>query len=260
MRICEFFCIFALEMRKIAFILTLCAFVLCAHAETLLLHTGARVQGQIIFQNEEVIIIRNADGARFQYPRADVKAVLTDEEVAAEKADLPAETEEEITTSKKASILLELAGGGAYLSGPEYGGAASVDLLVGSHHIKDRHLFIGGGLGYHGIFMGEKKVYNFLPIQAAVRMPLTEDKHAPVFGAALGYGVALSKDYVGGLYAGLDFGYRCQINPKSAVGMVFFTHYQQAKILAEESIEGVSFEGKVGRNLFSFGAKFTLYF
>ena len=153
LRICEFFCIFALEMRKIAFILTLCAFVLCAHAETLLLHTGARVKGEIVFQNEEVIIIRNADGARFQYPRADVKAVLSDEEVAAEKVDLPAETEEEITASKKASILLELAGGGAYLSGHEYGGAASVDLLVGSHHIKDRHLFIGGGLGYHGIFM-----------------------------------------------------------------------------------------------------------
>ena len=65
LRICEFFCIFALEMRKLAFILSFCAFVLCAHAETLLLRTGARVKGEIVFQNEEVIIIRNADGARF---------------------------------------------------------------------------------------------------------------------------------------------------------------------------------------------------
>ena len=74
-------------MRKIAFILTLCAFVLCAHAETLLLHTGARVKGTIVFQNEEVIIIRNADGARFQYPRAEIEAILADEAENPEKAE-----------------------------------------------------------------------------------------------------------------------------------------------------------------------------
>ena len=38
------------------------------------------------------------------------------------------------------------------------------------------------------------------------------------------------------------------------------TDDQQAQILTEESIEGVSFQGKEGRNLLSFGAKFTLYF
>ena len=101
---------------------------------------------------------------------------------------------------------------------------------------------------------------NFLPIQAAVRIPFLEQKHSPVAGLALGYGVALSKEYLGGLYAGVDLGYRCQINPKTAVGAVFFTQFQQAQILTEESIEGVSFQGKEGRNLLSFGAKFTLYF
>lgn len=259
LHMCEFLRIFALEMRKIAFILSFCAFVLCAHAETLLLNTGARVRGEIVFQNEEVIIIRNAEGARFQYPRSEVKEVLADDAEAAVQETGQAE-DTEITTPKKASILLELAGGGVYMPGPAYGGAASVDLLVGSHHIKDRHLFVGGGIGYHGIYMGDKAVYNFLPIQAAVRMPLTESRHAPVFGASLGYGVALSKSYVGGIYAGLDFGYRYQANPKTAIGLVLFTHYQQAKITAEETVEGVSFSGTRGRNLLSFGAKFTLYF
>lgn len=253
---CDFFSIFALEMKKLTFILTLLAFVLCAHAETLLLHTGARVKGEIVFQNEEVIIIRNADGARFQYPRADVKAVLSDEEEEGTEDGLPVTEEDpEIKTSKKASILLELAAGPAYIPNEDFGAAYSVDLLVGSHHINDRHIFIGGGLGYHGVHK-----MNFLPIQAAVRIPFVEQKHSPVAGIAIGYGVALSKDYLGGLYAGMDLGYRCQLNPKTAIGAVFFTHFQQAIILAQESVEGVDFEGKVGRNLLSFGAKFTLYF
>ena len=211
-----------------------------------------------MFQNEEVVIIRDADGARFQYMRADVKEILSDDAVVAEQ-----ETQEEdntqITTSKKASILLELAGGAAVVPNEKVGGGFGVDLLVGSHHIGEKHLFIGGGIGYHGLFLGDEK-YNFLPIQVALRMPFIEAKHAPVFGAALGYGVALSKNYLGGIYAGLDLGYRYQVNPKTAIGVVAFAQFQQAKVNSVTTIEGVEFTQKVGRNLVLTGVKLALYF
>ena len=128
-----------------------------ADAETIYLRTGERVQGTILFQNEEVVIIRNAEGQRFQYPRADVELIAdngeTHETLVAQDAIEP---EPEIKVSKKASILLELAGGPA-INSPEMGGGFSVDLLVGSHHIGDRHVFIGGGIGYHGLFIGSGK-------------------------------------------------------------------------------------------------------
>ena len=99
-------------MKKYLYIaLLLLASALCAHAETILLRTGARVRGEIVFQNEEVVIVRDAEGKRFQYLRSDVEAVLTDDsaEVAAEVS----EKEQELQTPKKASIILELAGGAA---------------------------------------------------------------------------------------------------------------------------------------------------
>ncbi|MBQ2068042.1 MAG: hypothetical protein II457_03890 [Paludibacteraceae bacterium] len=249
-------------MRKSLYIFVFfCLCALCAHAETIVLRTGARVAGTIVFQNEEVIIVREAEsGARFQYPRADVEAVLSDEEANAAEGENGAKDEEqEITTSKKASILLELAGGAAVNPGTAAGGAASADLLVGSHHIGDKHLFIGGGIGYHGMFLGAEK-YSFLPIQVAVRMPFMETKHAPVFGFSAGYGVALSKNYLGGIYAGVDLGYRCQLNPKTAIALVAFAQFQQAKITTVTVIGEDSFEAKAGRNLVASGVKLCLYF
>lgn len=234
----------------------LCAAALCAHAQTIILRTGARVSGTIIFQNEEVVVIRDAEGVRFQYPRADVEAITEEEEVVEEA---PVEEEPKITTSKKASILLEIAGGAAVIPNQAAGGIVSADLLVGSHHIGDRHLFIGGGLGYHGLFIAGEK-YNFLPIQVALRMPFVETKHAPVFGASVGYGIALSKKYLGGIYANIDFGYRCQLNPKTAISVVFFTQFQQAKIAVTETIEDTEFTNYTGRNFVSPGIKLALYF
>lgn len=244
--------------KRIYIWVLLAAFALCAHAETIVLHTGARVRGTIVFQNEEVVIVRDASGARFQYPRTDVKEIIAD---VAEK-EQPQEEEktgDEITTQKKVSILLELGGGAAFNPGSQTGGAFSVDLLVGSHHIGDRHILVGAGFGYHGLFIGADK-YNFLPIQVALRLPLIEEKHAPVFGASLGYGVALSKNYLGGIYADLDFGYRCQLNPRTAISVVAFGQFQQAKIQQTETIGGEPFIHTTGRYLVTTGLKMALYF
>ena len=244
-------------MKKLLVYIVLCLFVTSyAHAETILLRTGARVKGTIVFQNEEVVIVRDNSGARFQYLRSDVSEILADGE---EVAEPEVEEVDVIKTSKKASILLEVAGGAAVLPNEAAGGAASVDLLVGSHHIGDRHIFIGGGLGYHGLFIGGEK-YNFLPIQVAFRMPFVEQKHAPVFGASLGYGIALSKNYKGGIYADIDLGYRCQLNQKTAVALVFYTQFQQAQMLTTTTIEGQDFVNYTGRNLVTPGLKLALYF
>ena len=262
MRIFTYLCTrFNTDMKKLFVFITLfCVSLACAHAETLLLRTGARVKGTIVFQNEEVVIIRDAEGARFQYPRADVQEILSDEtEENGNTQSAEAADEQEITTSKKASILLEVAGGAAVIPSEAAGGAVSADLLVGSHHIGDKHIFIGGGLGYHGLFLGQEK-YNFLPIQAVLRMPMIETKHAPVFGFGLGYGIALSKDYLGGIYAGIDLGYRCQLNPKTAIALVAFASFQQAQMKVTTVIEDQEYTNKSGRNIVATGLKLALYF
>ena len=242
------------KLYTIALIL-LCA--LCAHAETLILRTGARVKGDILFQNEEVVVLRNAEGARFQYPRAEIQEILTVDPV--EEEVVVEEQKDEIKTAKKVSVSLELGGGVACIPNSAVGGGFSVDFLVGSHHIGQRHLFLGAGLGYHGMFIGAEK-YNFLPVQVALRLPLLEQKHAPVFGMALGYGIALSKTYKGGLYASIDFGYRYQINEKSALAVVASAQFQQAKIAATEIVEGNTFTNYTGRYLVSPELKLVFMF
>ena len=243
--------------KRLSIIALILSCALCAHTETLLLRTGARVKGDILFQNEEVVVLRNAEGARFQYPRAEIQEILTVDPV--EEEVVVEEQKDEIKTAKKVSVSLELGGGAACIPNSAVGGGFSVDFLVGSHHIGQRHLFLGAGLGYHGLFIGAEK-YNFLPIQVAVRMPLIEQKHAPVFGVAVGYGIALSKDYLGGLYAGVDFGYRCQLNPRTAIALVAYTQFQQAIVRSETVIDGNPYAQKIGRSLVTPGIKFALYF
>lgn len=244
-------------MKKIVFLILLCVAFAYAHAETIILRTGARMVGTILVQNDDVVIIRNTEGARFQYPRADVQEILAED--MPEVIEQEEEPEQEVITSKRVSALLEISGGAAINPNDAAGGGVGVDLIIGSHHIGSRHILIGGGLGYHGLFFKGEKLH-FLPIQAALRMPFIEATHAPVFGIALGYGIAMSKNYTGGLYAGIDFGYRYQINAKSALAVVVFAQFQQAKVNVVETVEGVEFINKTGRNFVTPGVKLALYF
>ena len=262
---CKFFTTFAPKihtvMKNRLFIIALLSLTcMCACAETIILRTGARIQGTIVVQNDDVVIIRDAEGARFQYPREDVVHIVADEKpIVVEVEEVIAEPE--IKTSKKVTALLEFAGGAAVNPNEAAGAGVGADLLIGTHHIGNKHIFLGGGLGYHGLFFLNDK-YHFLPVQVALRMPFIEAKHAPVFGAALGYGIALTKktNYIGGLYAGIDFGYRYQISPRSSLAVVAFVQFQQAKVKTVTKIEGVEFENKTGRNFVTPGVKLALYF
>lgn len=243
-----------LYMKKtILSILLLAACLMCARAETIILRTGARVRGTIVFQNEEVVVVRDESGARFQYPRAEVQDIIGDEAASMEDKEQPAKVQE-MAVAKKATVLFELAGGVACLPSDTVGGAFSVDMLVGSHKINGKRIFVGAGVGYHGLFVGGEK-YSFLPIQSALRMPLTDERHAPLFGVTLGYGVALSREYKGGIYAGLDFGYYYALNDRIALSLLLFAHFQQATISVTQAVENDIFVHTTGRNFVSSGLK-----
>ena len=42
-------------------------------AEVVRLKSGKTIEGTILFQNDEVIVIRDASGARFQYPKSEIE-------------------------------------------------------------------------------------------------------------------------------------------------------------------------------------------
>ena len=64
------------KMKRILNILLFAVlFAVTAAAETVTLRSGKVITGTILIQNDEVVIIRDANGARHQYPAAEVLSV-----------------------------------------------------------------------------------------------------------------------------------------------------------------------------------------
>ena len=70
------------KIRLLTLLLLLCQ---VAAAEVVKLKSGATISGTVVFENEQVLIIKSADGSRYQYPKSEIEQVLADEVVSIEQ-------------------------------------------------------------------------------------------------------------------------------------------------------------------------------
>ena len=238
--------------------LILCLSSLTCMGETIVLKSGSSLKGDIVFQNEEVVVIRDASGARFQYLRSDIEHIYTEDVTTVETA------QPEPEHKKRVHVILSAGGGAAWLAGHSSGGTAQVDLAIGTADLLGRGIFLGGSFGYHGMFFsadntsGLSRSYSFLPVQLRSEIPLTGTAHAPLLGLGLGYGIAANKGVKGGLYAGISLAWRYRNKNNRLFILGLFSEIQNARFSMIEHVDGTPYSGEGSHTFTSFGARLAV--
>jgi len=227
--------------------------VIGVKAEVVVLQSGKTIEGEIVLQNEDIVMLRDKEGHKYQFPRSEVVEITTPV-VAVEE-----EKVETAATSKgNCALRLDFSGGGLFVPSLGNGGYGTVDIQIGSRRIGRQRIFLGGSVGYQAAVVD--KVYNFLPLMAVVSVPLMEGKHAPELGAAIGYGFAIKTPSKGGIVAKLDVSWRYQFRPSSALLLGAQARFQQAEVQYVETINTEEYQSVLGRNLVALGVRLALEF
>ena len=261
-------------VKKIFCILLLATGLLlgtAAEADVIRLKSGKTVEGTILLQNDEVVIIRDdATGKRYQYPVSDID--MTEGEDESERPEKPVSEETDAADepnavaykAPKVSIMVSVSGGGAAMSkslisengvpGTNVGG----DFAIGTYNMLKRKIFFGAGLGYHA-YMLDGKTYSFLPVGLRMEVPLLASKHAPLLGIGAGYGIGL-QGITGGFYGDLLFGWKVQYGKKGGFFLGVYADLQRAQLTMTEVVSDKPYTSKAYRSLYGFGAKASIYF
>lgn len=230
-------------------------------AEVVILNSGQSVRGEIVLQNEDVVIVRTVNGMRYQYPMTEVK------EIKQEKTKQEQNNQDNaLTTKRKAvSLRLQAAGGALYVPYLGWGGYAGADLMIGANVLEGKRLFVGGAVGYRARIVSEE-TYSFIPLQIGFSAILREQKHAPVVGINIGYGFSTNRKTQGGICAGADVGWHYAVNQTTGIIFSLNAEWQQAQtdvtqtIIHPETQEQKDYINHLGVNFITFGAKFAIHF
>lgn len=225
-----------------------------AMAEVVTLRSGRTISGQIVLQNDDVIILKDANGARFQFPMADVEKV---EEDAQEGEDVVMMVEEEKENMSKVALRINLTGGVGVIPNEQTGGSVGAEVQIGSRNLMGKGIFVGGSIGYLGAIMNT--AYSLIPIKAVASVPLLQGTHSPEFGISLGYAVGTGK-IKGGMTGGADISWRYQINEKVALLIGCQASVTQTKIPVEETIDEKKYINETGRAIVGCGIRTAIQF
>lgn len=223
-------------------------------AEVVVLQSGQSVKGDIVLQNEDVVIIRSNNGMRYQYPMNEVVSIK------AEEKDTRATNTDKTTLAKTkiVSICVQAMGGALYIPNIGWGGYAGADLMIGAN-LMNKKVFLGGGIGYRAKVV-EKEAYSFIPLQVCVSSLLGEKQSAPVVGLNVGYGFATNAGTQGGICVGADMGWSFEINHETRLVLGLNAEWQQAQTDVEQIIEDKKYTNHMGVNFITVGAKIAILF
>lgn len=241
-------------IKRLTILCFLLALLQSTWAEVVVLQSGKTVEGEIVLENEDVVMVRDSDGRKFQFPRVQVAEIIVPTTMAAQEETQPVA----VSGKGNCALRLDMSGGALWVPSFGNGGFGAVDVQIGTRQLAGHRLFLGGSVGYQAAVLG--KAYNFLPLMLVVSVPLLEGKHAPELGAALGYGFAIKTPSQGGLVAKLDISWRCQYKASSAILLGAQARLQQAQVQYTETIEGKDYQSTLGRNFVTLGLRLALEF
>lgn len=245
-------------MKKRKYILLIIALVLSSisRAEVIVLNSGAHIAGEILLQNEEVVIIKKKDGARYQYPRTEVASILEETE---ESATTTETQNTDTENARKLALTFQVYTGAVYLAHEGWGGQIGTDLMMGSKTIAGTPLFIGGSIGYRAKILADK-TYSFIPLQVVLAMPLVKKQHSPHISVSMGYGFLTDKTYKGGLCLSTSAGWSYQFNTNSSLLLGAYADLQQTKTNVTETINNQEYTSFKASSFVSIGATIGIKF
>ena len=246
--------------RFIGILLIWMTLISSVYAELVVLRSGKTVKGEILLHNEEVVIIRQKDGLRFQFPMQEVLSI---------SAELPPKRQSSTNRTaedKKVACHFAVAGGTAYTPNG-WGGYINPTVFVGTHTLRHLPIAVGGTIGYHGVFE-QGNAYSWIPLQASIYLSPISNRQSPIAHRpspiacqlSIGYAFALSQDYTGGICAGMEIGWSHAIGNTSSIFVALNAQALQTRMHVTETVNGNSYRNFRGCTLVSLGMKLGIQF
>lgn len=239
-------------MKKLIGILFLWSVLICSvHAEVIVLRSGKTIKGEILLNNDEVLILRQKDGSRFQFPKQEIISIDAD---AIQKSQSTTDT----LVLNKVAFNLSVAGGATHTPNG-WGGFVQPMLFIGANIAKNQPVFVGGSIGYNGVITRDN-TYSWIPIQATLRYPIVRKKTGsntvdgqPLISTSIGYAIATSQEWDGGICVGVDAGWQKRLTNKANFYIALTVRCLQTRMKTTEIIHENKFQNFKGCTLGSIG-------
>jgi hypothetical protein len=184
----------------------------------IVLKSGSVYVGKVLLKNEEVIMLKDINGARFQFQISEINTITnetnqtTNTDSTTSGLEIP-ETVENFCSIIEAGILTTNA-----RKAFDWQTASQFSISFGNKKTLGKNLFTGVGAGYIvGLSKDASAMPTLIPVFLKAILTAGKKKNTPHFGIESGYAFSASESFKGGLFTTLSAGISFGINSKTAL-------------------------------------------
>ncbi|OIP85309.1 MAG: hypothetical protein AUK44_00005 [Porphyromonadaceae bacterium CG2_30_38_12] len=221
------------------------------------LKSGSTYIGEIIVSNDELVMIKDVSGARFQFATSEVVSI----EKTVPNIDNKLQQNKSATVSK---IAIQLAGtvftASAQRAFENYAGT-EIALIAGNKKAFGKDVFLGLGIGYLSISGASKsQQINLLPVFFNMQTYTSKNLTSGYFGLDAGYAFEQNGTYQGGMFANIAVGIRHRLNYQTSLQASIFSGVQTISGTLQETTSNGTFLYSGNTTMSKVGLKIEIQF
>ena len=207
------------------------------------LKTGTVFVGEIIVKNNEVVMLKDSTGARFQFQPSEVVLVETFVPSKTDSDLQQSSTEPNAPLNTNFSARFEIVSAAVSMQNEDNAKLLTQFLLsFGNKKVLGKDIYVGLGAGFLTV---NNSNINLLPIYLKVQATTNKNRTSPFWGVESGYTFSVNNYFKGGAYTSVSAGVNYKVNYKTSIyAGVFGAVYSIKGRLTESITEGTyAYEG-----------------
>lgn len=225
--------------------------------ESIKLKNGEIYQGEIVLRTAEIVMLKTADGRRYQFQTSEI------EKIGLENTATTTKNELHQTNQGNFAGIATASGGLAAVPATNFGTsqALSVSLAFGSRNAFGTSAFAGVGAGYLTVFGNEtQQNLSYIPLFIQTNIPLNDTKISPAIGTKAGYMFTLNDRYQGGVFFNISGGMNYKLTSHSSFYAALYAQAQRISGTVIERNEFGEFTRQGNTMIYSLGISTAFLF
>lgn len=221
------------------------------------LNNGDTFVGEVIWQNETIIMLQTKENKRFQFRRSDIERI---ERKTVQTTHTQLSTEQEEKKRKSTFVISAVGGYATSIQADIAAPKAGVHLTVGRKELFGKQTLLGIGAGYENLFDPNKGSIAYMPLFLMTQYRFKKTATTPIASTKIGYLLSLQDNYRGATMCQIMGGIYHSYTDKLALQTGLTINIAQINGQITEKNRLGTYISNGNSILYSFGIEFAIHF
>jgi hypothetical protein len=228
--------------------------------DKIVMKTGETYYGDIVFRNDEMLILQTDEGVRYQFSLEEVKDISKE---TVNVAVMPEKLlqDDQFEENQNFFAVLDACGGASGAKNSfDVSPNTQIAFVLGKNKVFSENFFVGLGAGYNSTYLKNTSTLNFLPVFLRLQNTFTTNRISPFVRMDGGYAFSMTSGWDGGVLVKAAAGISSRLSYKTKLFCGIYAGIQQFGGKLSETISTGTYYYEGIANMKQLGLQFGIQF